>query len=101
LIGLLSAGAQARSLAYDRRQESEADHIGLFLMTFAGYDPEEAVAFWQRMGELSARRGQPPEILSDHPSDAKRMAQLRMWVPRARSAKQAFDQGRIAPPAQR
>jgi predicted Zn-dependent protease len=101
LIGLLAAGAQARSLSYDRRQESEADHIGVFLMTFAGYDPEEAVAFWQHMGELSARRGHPPEILSDHPSDARRLAQLRAWVPRAKGAKQAFDQGRIAPPAQR
>jgi predicted Zn-dependent protease len=38
--------------AYDRQQESEADHIGLFLMTFAGYDPDEALVFWQRMEQL-------------------------------------------------
>ena len=84
------------SLAYDRRQESEADHIGLFLMTFAGYDPFEAVTFWQRMQEATARRGRPPEILSDHPSDSRRIAQLRMWAPRAQAGKKAYDGGRVA-----
>jgi predicted Zn-dependent protease len=97
LIGLLAAGAQVGSLAYDRKQESEADHIGLFLMTFAGYDPRQAVDFWERMQQASAGRGRPPEILSDHPSDAKRIAQLRMWVPQALSAKKAYDSGRVAP----
>jgi predicted Zn-dependent protease len=97
LIGLLAAGAQVRSLAYDRRQESEADHIGLFLMAFADYDPEEAVHFWERMQRLSAGRGRPPEILSDHPSDAHRIAQIRRWVTSARAAKLAWNQGRIMP----
>jgi predicted Zn-dependent protease len=97
LIGLLSAGASAYGLKYDRQQESEADHIGLFLMTFAGYDPEAAVRFWQQMMEKS-RGGHVPEVLSDHPSDAHRLAQIRGWVNSARAAKQAYDQGRIAPP---
>jgi predicted Zn-dependent protease len=95
LIGLLAAGASAFSLKYDRQQESEADHIGLFLMTFAGYDPEAAVRFWERMSAAS-RGGRLPEVLSDHPSDARRIAQLRGWVNAARAAKQAYDQGRIA-----
>jgi predicted Zn-dependent protease len=81
--------------AYDRQQESEADHIGLFLMTFAGYDPDETVAFWQRM-QQAQRGGQLPEILSDHPSDRRRIEQLRAWVPQAKAAKVAFDHQRIA-----
>src|SRR5262249_46462917 len=82
-LGLIVAGAEIGSMAYERRQESEADHIGVFLMTFAGYDPREAVSFWERMQRASAGRGRPPEILSDHPSDARRIAQLRQWVPEA------------------
>lgn len=97
LIGLLSAGAGLNSLAYGRFQESEADHIGVFLMAFAGYDPDEAVVFWRRMSALSREWGRLPEILSDHPSDARRIAQLEEWVPLAKGAKRAFDDGRIAP----
>jgi len=82
-------------MAYDREQESEADHIGLFLMTFAGYDPDETVAFWQRM-QQAQRGGQPPEILSNHPSDQRRIQQLRRWVPQAKAAKVAYDHHRIA-----
>src|ERR1700677_474493 len=55
--------------AHDRAQESEADHIGLFLMTFAGYDPEQAIIFWERMRTATSGSARPPEILSDHPSD--------------------------------
>lgn len=98
LIGLLGAGAQTGVLAYDRRQESEADHIGLFLMTFAGYDPDQAVRFWERMSQKSAGR-RKPEILSDHPSDATRIAQIRQWTAHARAAQRAWKQGRIAPQA--
>jgi predicted Zn-dependent protease len=97
LIGLLSAGAQLGSLPFDRRQESEADHIGIFLMTFAGYDPHQAMVFWERMQEVSQGRGHVPEILSDHPSDARRIAQIKEWVPQALAAKKAYDEGRIAP----
>jgi metalloendopeptidase OMA1, mitochondrial len=87
-----------RSLSYDRMQESEADHIGLFLMTFAGYDPAKAVVFWERMHSAAGNNGRPPEFLSDHPSDERRMHDLREWVPKARAAKKAFDEGRISPP---
>jgi predicted Zn-dependent protease len=85
------------SKSYDRAQEAEADHIGLFLMTFAGYDPAEAVRFWERMAQATAGQQRLPEILSDHPSDAHRIQNMRNWVPRARAAKQAFDEGRIEP----
>lgn len=84
------------NMAYDREQESEADHIGLFLMTFAGYDPDEALVFWQRMRQAE-RGGQMPEILSNHPSDARRIRQLGIWIPQAKAAKVAYDHHRIAP----
>src|SRR5262249_31818251 len=80
---------------HDREQEAEADKIGVFLMTFAGYDPREAVAFWERMQQ--AHQGAPPEILSDHPSDAHRIQAMQDNVRRAMAGKKAFDEGRIAP----
>jgi predicted Zn-dependent protease len=85
------------SKAFDRQQETEADHIGLFLMTFAGYDPEEAIRFWERMQQATGGQQRVPEILSDHPSDAHRIQSMKAWVPKAKAAKQAFDQGRIEP----
>jgi len=100
LIGLLGAGAQVRSLAYDRQQESEADHIGLFLMTFRRFTtPNRRFRFWERMQQLASKRGHAPEILSDHPSDSRRIAQIRLWVAQAQAAKRAWKEGRIAPPA--
>jgi metalloendopeptidase OMA1, mitochondrial len=85
------------SLRFDREQESEADHIGVFLMTFAGYDPQQAIAFWEEMQAIGERSIQLPEILSDHPNDAHRLAKLKEWVPMAKAAKQAYDSGRILP----
>ncbi len=85
------------SKSFERGQETEADHIGLFLMTFAEYKPDEAVRFWERMQKASGRHG-VPEILSDHPSDARRIESIREWIPNARAAKRAYDEGRIAPP---
>jgi predicted Zn-dependent protease len=83
------------SKAFDREEESEADHIGLFLMAFADYDPEEALRFWERMQRATAGQQRPPEILSDHPSDVRRVHDLRDWAPKARAAKKAFDEGRV------
>jgi predicted Zn-dependent protease len=82
--------------AFDRRQESEADHIGVFLMTFAGYDPEEAVRFWLHMRDANPGGSGLPVFLSDHPSDAQRIQDMQQWVPMARAGKKAFDEGRIA-----
>ena len=91
---------QFRDLSFDRQQESEADHIGIFLMTFAGYDPRQSVDFWEAM-EAQGDGKAPPEILSDHPSDAHRVAQMRVWVVQAENAYQAFKAGRIEPDAKR
>ena len=80
------------SLPFDRRQESEADFIGLRLMAQAGYDPREAVAFWERMSgcprsminKLCFRSQQAiPECLSTHPSDVTRINQIEAWIPEA------------------
>jgi predicted Zn-dependent protease len=95
LIGLLAGGAVLYTKSYDRQQESEADHIGIFLMTFAHYDPDQAVGFWQKMRQMSAGRPQPPAILSTHPSDAQRIQQIQKWVPYAKAALQAYRSGNI------
>jgi predicted Zn-dependent protease len=74
-------GAQYGALMpYSRLQESEADQLGLIFMTMAGYDPNEALAFWERMAAQKGGKG-PPEFLSTHPSDATRIANLRRLIP--------------------
>jgi predicted Zn-dependent protease len=57
--------------------------MGLFYMARAGYDPQEAIDFWQRMTEATASGGKQPELLSTHPSDATRIAQLKRLLPEA------------------
>ena len=75
IIGLLGAGVQyGLVLPYGRDHELEADEIGLRYMVRAGYQPEEAVKFWQRMAE--AGKGQPPEWASTHPSHGSRIQRL-------------------------
>jgi predicted Zn-dependent protease len=95
VMGVLIPALRLGDLAHDRQQESEADHIGVFLMAFANYDPRQAVAFWERMERTATGRGQPPEILSNHPSNARRIAQLREWAPMALGAKKAYDEGNV------
>ena len=69
-------------LPYSRLHESEADHLGLVFMAMAGYDPNQAVPFWQRMSDLS--KGQkPPEFLSTHPSDETRIKDIQKALPEA------------------
>jgi predicted Zn-dependent protease len=82
-LGVFGAGAQIGVLLpYSRTHESEADHLGLIFMAMAGYDPSSAVAFWERMA--AGKGGQaPPEFLSTHPSDQKRIAQIREHLPEA------------------
>jgi len=69
-------------LPHGRSQESEADHIGLILMAKAGYDPNEAIPFWQRMKAASGGQ-KPPEFLSTHPSDETRIKKIREQLPEA------------------
>lgn len=69
-------------LPFSRKQESEADHYGLDWAAMAGYNPREAIPLWERMDKM-AGSNQPPEFLSDHPSDANRIAQLQKWMPEA------------------
>lgn len=92
-----SGASGFRKLSYDRAQEAEADHIGVFLMTFAGYDPTRAPAFWERMSRTQGRGG-PSEMFSDHPSNEERVRSLREWAPKALAGRRAFEEGRIAPP---
>jgi len=67
-------------LPYSRTQEYEADRVGLILMAKAGYDPEAAVGFWQRMMAGGKGKG-GPEFLSTHPTDGKRIAEIQKFVP--------------------
>jgi predicted Zn-dependent protease len=69
-------------MPFGRKQESEADHLGLIFMAMAGYDPSTAVPFWERMA-ANSQGGKPPEILSTHPSDESRIANLRTLMPEA------------------
>jgi predicted Zn-dependent protease len=111
LQGAMSAYGVGVSLPFNRKQESEADFIGLRLMAQAGYDPREAVPFWERMsgcprnmiGTLCFRSAAAiPEFLSTHPSDVSRIRQLEAWVPDAlrfyRPANEPAGQAPASPP---
>ena len=81
---LYGIGGQLALLKYSRNQESEADRLGLIFMSMAGYNPDNAVAFWQRMMVAKEGNGAPPEFLSSHPSDATRIAAIQKLLPEAR-----------------
>lgn len=69
-------------LPFSRKHESEADHMGLMFMAMAGYDPQEAPRFWERM-DANAGGTRPPEFLSTHPNPEKRAANLKKLMPKA------------------
>jgi len=76
------------TLPFSRSNESEADHYGLILMSIAGYNPDEAVPFWERMASMGG--GGTPEFLSTHPSDATRIKQLQGWTGEAKQKAAEF-----------
>lgn len=78
---ILSQGLGLQNLHYSRNHESEADHLGIIFAAMAGYDPQVAVNFWQRMAAQSSNK--TSEFLSSHPSDATRIKQIQGWMPEA------------------
>jgi predicted Zn-dependent protease len=81
------------ALPHSRLQESEADEMGLIFMALAGYDPAQAVTFWQRM--KAASKDAPPAFLSTHPSDASRIANMQKLIPKALAYRKTY--GLLAP----
>ncbi|WP_336513868.1 M48 family metallopeptidase [Pollutibacter soli] len=69
-------------LPYSRKQELEADQYGLIFAAMAGYNPQEAVSFWQRMASMSGGQ-KPPELLSTHPSDQTRIEKVQQYAKQA------------------
>jgi predicted Zn-dependent protease len=69
-------------LPYSRIQEKEADHLGLIFMAMAGYNPDRALDFWQRMAQKKEGKA-PPEFLSTHPADETRIAKIKELLPQA------------------
>jgi len=87
VLGALGAGAQyGVLLPFSREHESEADAMGLMYMAKAGYDPHEAISFWERMEHSGG--SQPPEFMSTHPSHATRIQRLNALMPKAVEAYQ-------------
>ena len=73
------AGSTVGSLSFSRRHESEADKMGLVFMALAGYNPEKAVDFWERMAAGAGSR--PPEFLSTHPTSDRRISDIQEFLP--------------------
>ncbi|HRY32285.1 MAG TPA: M48 family metallopeptidase [Bacteroidales bacterium] len=74
-------GSTLGQLAYSRQHELEADRLGLIFMAMAGYNPQRAITFWQEMAAAGGNK--PPEFLSTHPSDTRRIAQIKKYLPEA------------------
>jgi predicted Zn-dependent protease len=84
VMAAAGAGTQVGVLLpFSRKHESEADEIGLYLMAMAGYNPNEAAPFWERMNKGGG--GRPPEFLSTHPDPSKRSQKLREMVRKAQA----------------
>ena len=82
-----STGLSLLNLKYSRSNETEADYMGLMFAAMAGYDPQAAVPFWQRMAANSQSSTLP--FMSSHPSDASRIQKIQEWMPEAMKVYQA------------
>jgi predicted Zn-dependent protease len=81
LIDLVQqVGGSLLTSGFSRKQESEADHMGLIFAAIAGYDPNVATSFWERMAAQGSGSG---GLFSDHPSDEKRISDIQKWMPEA------------------
>ncbi len=85
MVALGGLGKVGIELPFSRAHESEADHVGLLYMAKAGYDPEEAVRFWERFSKANEGAPQQMELLRTHPVNAKRIADLKGWMPEAKA----------------
>lgn len=74
-------------LPYSRKFEHEADQIGVYLMYKAGYNPAQALKFWENMARLSKSSQKPPAFLSTHPADDERIREIREYIAQLPSAR--------------
>jgi predicted Zn-dependent protease len=74
-------GSNLGVLAFSRKQENEADELGLYFMAMAGYNPNAAITFWQRMSAMGGTKA--PVLLSTHPSDESRIEHIKEVLPKA------------------
>jgi predicted Zn-dependent protease len=83
----------AFELPNGRAQESEADYIGLMMMSQSCYNPQGAISFWSRM--VKVEKNAPPEFFSTHPSSPHRVARLNEWLPEAEQKRSQSECGGI------
>ncbi len=83
-LGAVGLGSNVGMLAFGRNQESEADKLGMVFMAMAGYQPSEAIPFWERMKAVGGGGG-TPEFLRTHPSENIRIERIKEWLPNAES----------------
>jgi predicted Zn-dependent protease len=81
-LGAVGIGTNVGMLSFGRNQESEADKLGMVFMAMAGYNPEEAIPFWERM-KAAGGGGGTPEFLRTHPSHNIRIERIKEWLPSA------------------
>lgn len=87
-------------LPYSRTQEYEADRVGLILMAKAGYDPAQALKFWERMLAAKKDEPRPPQLLSTHPTDADRIREIKRLLPEAQRYYRPQEQASAVPPSE-
>jgi predicted Zn-dependent protease len=100
VMGALGVGTQfGVLLPFSRKDESEADEIGLMLAAAACYNPEEAIPLWQRM-EQQGNGQRQPEFMSTHPNPGNRIKRLQELMPRALAFRQKYCPNQPQVPAQ-